>query len=239
MDARLKVLQSRVLRVFAAIDKHSFALAGGTALERYYFKHRFSRDLDFFTKRFDLTEIERITGIISRELNCQISKDAEFFTDLHAQVIFYMLKCEDMERPLKIDFVEDVVSSSPRIITFKDLPVYAAEEIYYQKIFTIAGTHEATDITGRSIFTGRNKARDAVDLYYLSRKIKPLHLYLKEFPRAQQRMFVRWARTYSRMDMKLAVLDLDIYDRKFDVRKMIKYIDDEIDQFIGEIIWKM
>lgn len=236
MDARLKEIQSQVLQVITGIDNHSFALAGGTALERYYLKHRFSRDLDFFTKSFDLIEIERIVKTIGRELNCPILKDAEFLTELHAKVIFYMLERDDLERPLKIDFVEDVISPSPRIKIFKGLPVYAAEEIYYQKIFAIAGTHEEIDITGRSIFTGRNKARDAVDVYYLSRKIQPLHIYLKEFPRSQQRMFVRWARTYSRMDMKLAVLDLDLYDRKFDVRKMIKYIDDEIDKFIREII---
>jgi len=218
------------------IDGHSFALAGGSALEMFYLNHRFSRDLDFFTRRYNGNEIEEIVGLLKKKLGYPVSKDIEIMTPHHARAVFYMLDALGLERPLKIDFIEEVLVSNPRVNMFKGLPVYRVEDIYYHKIFTIAGIRDATNGAGKYIFTGRDEPRDALDIYYLSRKVRPLHEFLEEIPDLQQRMFVAWARTYSRMDMKLGVLDLDIYDKKFDVREMIKHIDDEVEEFMRGIL---
>jgi predicted nucleotidyltransferase component of viral defense system len=48
MDKIIRQAQLEALRAFARTTK-SFALSGGTALELFYLKHRFSRDLDFFS----------------------------------------------------------------------------------------------------------------------------------------------------------------------------------------------
>ncbi len=236
MDRKLKNLQKKVLASVAKIDELSFSLAGGIALEIFYLHHRFSRDLDFFANRYDPDEIEKIVAGLRRDLGCQILKKMEFATPQNARVVFYHLEADGLELPLRIDFVEEVLLADPGIKIFNGLRVYDVEEIYSHKVFTISGSREDTDAVGRVLFSGRNQPRDAVDIYYLSKKVKPLHKFLSEVPRGQQHSFVRWAKTYSRMDMKLGVLDLEIYDQKFSAREMIKHIDNEIDKFVGGII---
>jgi len=236
MNEALRNIQKSVLKIVSGIRGHSFALAGGSALEMFYLKHRFSRDLDFFTRHFNESEIDKITVELKKKLRCPVSKEGEFITRQHARVMFYMVAAKGLERPLKIDFVEDVLTPNPRIKKFKGLSVYESKEIYYHKIFSIAGSYQDTDATGKIIFTGRDEPRDAVDVYYLSRKVQLLHEFLEGIPSLQQRMFVTWTRAYSRMDMKLAVLDLDIYDKKFNVRKMIKHVDDEVEKFIRGVL---
>ena len=58
MGGEIAEMQSEVLRVAAESGGFGFALAGGTALERYYLHHRFSRDLDFFSTAFDPARAE-------------------------------------------------------------------------------------------------------------------------------------------------------------------------------------
>ena len=236
MDEQLQELQSRVLRAVAGLGKHPFALAGGTALERYYFHHRFSRDLDFFSPRFDRNEIKRIVAGISAEIGLPIAPDTEFSTPEHARVARFITRAGKLDRPLRMDFVEDVICDCPRTRIIHGVPVYEAEEIYHHKINAVAGTRGETDATGREMPSGRNAPRDAVDIFYLSRGVKPLHMFLGNLPRTAQRMFVRWAQTYSRMDMKLGVLELDIYDRSFDVRDMIQQIDHEVEGFVRGVV---
>lgn len=50
MDKLLEY-QNKVLKLFTG-KMEDFYLAGGTALSRFYFNHRISYDLDFFTRSF-------------------------------------------------------------------------------------------------------------------------------------------------------------------------------------------
>ena len=68
MDNGIREIQQKVLQSMADIDGHLFALAGGSALEIFYLNHRFSRDLDFFTRRYDGNEIEEIVGLLKKKL---------------------------------------------------------------------------------------------------------------------------------------------------------------------------
>lgn len=45
-----------------------------------------------------------------------------------------------------------------------------------------------------------------------------------------------WYRTFSRQDLKLALIDLDIYELNFNSREMIVYLENEIKQFIRKVI---
>ena len=47
-------------------------LAGGTALARYYLKHRVSYDLDFFTKEFSRPKIESIISELAKTVGRKI-----------------------------------------------------------------------------------------------------------------------------------------------------------------------
>lgn len=236
MDLKIREAQKKVLKVLAQ-KRRSFALSGGSALELYYLKHRFSVDLDFFSPKYNITEIEDLVSEFRKCSNGKIKLETEFVTSGLARVRFYTMPVKDSTRPLKIDFVEDVLFESPRIKRFDGVPVYDVEHIYFQKIAAIAGTRQRKDSLGRPVIEwGRQEARDAFDIYLLSKKIRPLHVFLQEVPRQMQRGAVQWYRTFSRGEIKLGLMDLDIYDNKFDAKKMIIYLESEIKEFIRQVL---
>lgn len=236
MDKQLRTAQMAVLGIFAE-HAGSFALAGGTALEVYYLQHRFSRDLDFFSPRYPVKEIETVLAAVRRGYGQAPVLENEFRAPQRAHVRFYSLKVNGSSTPLKLDFVEDNLTAKPEIKKFKGVPVYSAEQIYLQKLVAIGGGRIETDAIGRETLGGRNEVRDAVDLYYLSRKIRPLRDFLKRAPRIQQRGMVHWYRRFSRQDFKLAFLDLEIYDRKLGAGEVIRYLEGEVKAFMeGELL---
>jgi len=235
MDNNIRKMQLRVLEIFSKAAK-TFALAGGTALELFYLKHRFSKDLDFFSSNYAIKEIENIVSQIKSGLKLQVKFENEFVATGHARVRFYTVGSKKTRTQLKIDFVEDVFFKSPVIRKFNNIPVYDVKNIYTQKIFAIAGICTTKNGFGKETATGRNEARDAFDVYMLSKQVKPLHIVIKNLPRVQQRGLVQWWRSFSRLDLKIGVMDLDIYQKKFDVSEMLSHLDDEIKKFIGEEI---
>lgn len=235
MDFKIRDAQLKILDAFSDTSK-SFALSGGTALELYYLKHRFSRDLDFFSPKYDLKEIKRLVLEFNKKIGVRMKLENEFITSNHAKVKFYTTSVRGSAFPLKIDFVEDVFFDKPIIKKFNDVPVYDVEHIYYQKIIAITGTRLSEDEIGREITAGRREIRDIVDIYFLSQEIQPLHLFLKELPREQQRGMIQWYRSFSRQEFKFEFLDLDIYDKKLDYSKIIIYLEDEIKRFIKEML---
>lgn len=235
MDKKIRQAENKILEAFSG-QKSSFALTGGTALELYYLHHRFSFDLDFFSSAYDYKEIERLISVFSSCLKRKIKFEAEFVSSNHARVRFYTMKVPKSDRPLKMDFVEDVIFKSPSIRKFKGVRVYDVENIYFQKICAVTDTTLREDETGREMIQGRNESRDAFDIYMLSRKIKPLHVFLKETPAEQQRGMIHWYRSFSRQELKLSLLDLDIYDKNFDSREMIIYLENEIKKFAKEVV---
>ena len=92
------------------------------------------------------------------------------------------------------------------------------------------------DDVGRQVTQGRKEARDAFDIYMLSKKITPLSIFLKKQPGYIKRGITHWYQTFSRQDLKLGLMDLDIYDKKFDAAQMIVYLDNQVKGFIKEMI---
>ena len=232
MDLRLRKTQLKILKVFATKAK-TFALSGGTALDLYYLHHRFSVDLDFFSPKYDFKEIDSIVAGFKKHADA-VNLESEFIAGGRARVRFYSIRLKEARRLLKIDFVEDVLFERPDIRKFERVPVYGVENIYLQKIVAIVGTRLGENGVGREIISGRKEARDVFDVYMLSKKIRPLHTFLHKVPRQTQRGMVQWYRSFSRQELKLALLDLDIYDRKFDAKEMVVYLEDEIKKFMKE-----
>lgn len=235
MDPVIKKMQKRVLTLFSKEAK-DFALAGGTALELYYLHHRFSWDLDFFSRRYNIAEIEGLVSAIKKKIDKRIRLESELMAAGRAKVRFYSLPVKGASRPLKIHFIEDVLIEKPNIKRKDGARVYSEKNIYLQKIAAIAGTQAGMDITGRPIQQGRNEARDAFDLYKLSTQIRPLHQFLHEAAVSYQKGMVHWYRTFSRQDLKLALLDMDIYDPRFDSREMIAHLESEMKLFARGVI---
>lgn len=238
MDTRIKEAQKRLLKIFSE-KATRFALAGGTALELYYFHHRFSWDLDFFSPTYDLVEIDRIMAGFQKQEKEKIELEAEFLLSGWAKVRFYSMPIKKASRPLKIDFIEDVLSKEPVVHVKEGIRVYSAEAIYFQKIAALTGTRPTVDPVGRSFRQGRNEARDVFDIYFLSRKIRPLHKFLQGVPVPYQKGMIHWYRGFSRQDLKLSLLDMDIYDPQFNSREMISYLENEIKQFAKGIIGEL
>ena len=234
MDKKLRTVQLQCLRVFTEKAK-TFALAGGTALELYYLHHRFSADLDFFSPVYDLKEIGTLVRAFAKQVG-PIKLESELTVAEKAKVRFYSLFAKGLSRPLKIDFVEDVLFDKPQVKKIKGVRVYSAKSIYLQKLVAICGLNPELDAIGREISRGRNAARDVFDLYWLSQKIEPLHRFLLRVSKTLQRGMVHWYRSFAREELKLALMDLDIYDKKFGPKAMVVYLEREIKKFIGEVI---
>jgi predicted nucleotidyltransferase component of viral defense system len=235
MNTKIRHAQRLILSVFSG-KANRFALAGGTALELYYLHHRFSADLDFLSPKYDMNEIRKLISAFEKEMPQKIRLESELTAGGKARVNFYTVRVTGSSRPLKIDFVEDVLFEKPAIRKIDGVRVYSAENIYFQKIAAISGTQPEIDETGRQFMEGRNESRDVFDVYMLSKKIQSLHMFLKTVPVLLQRGLVHWYRTFSRQDLKLALLGLDIYEPNFNSKEMIVYLENEMKQFIREVI---
>jgi hypothetical protein len=233
MNSDIRKAQKDVLKVFSCQAKN-FALSGGTALELYYLHHRFSLDLDFFSSEYNICEIDNLVYEFKKNLGQDLKLENELMIQDKAKVRFYTMALQNSERFLKIDFIEDIISVHPNIENFEGVRVYGAEDIYLQKITAITGTRATRDYIGREIIKGRNEARDVFDVYMLSKKIKPLHIFLQKTPDYVQRGIVQWYRRFSRNELKLALLELDIYFDDFNSKEMLIHLEDEIKKFIQE-----
>lgn len=238
MKAPDKTLRRVQLRLLEAVPRAAgtFALAGGTALELYYLKHRFSRDLDFFSPRYDLQEIAALVREFSLALGRPVELVGELVLPGRAKVRSYEAAGRGGAPSLKVDFVEDVLLAKPQVVRFKKIPVYGVLDIYFHKISALVGARQIQDQIGRDLPTGRREIRDMVDVYYLSRKITPLHKYLSGLSRSYQRGVIQWYRSYPRREAKLGVLDLAIYDKDFDPAEMIAHFDKQIGLFMKEVL---
>ena len=235
MDSKLREAQKLVLEAFSR-EKGDFALAGGTALELYYLHHRFSSDLDFFSKKYLVSEIDALVAAFEKYLDRKIRLESEFVSGNKAHVRFYTMPVKGSARPLKIDFVEDVVCVRPTIQKIDGVRVYSAKDLYLHKIAAISGTQVITDEVGRQVSEGRKEARDVFDVYKLSKKIQPLHIFLCGLSPQFQKGVVHWYRTFSRQELKLALMGLDIYDTEFNARELVIYLENEVKQFAKEAI---
>jgi len=235
MDKKLKNAQKLFLKAFTE-ETSLFALAGGTALELYYLKHRFSVDLDFFSPCYDAKEIDKIISFAQKSFDSKIILENELNVAGKARVRFYTVDIKEINRPLKIDFVEDVFLEKPVIKKINKVPVYSVEDIYRQKIIAISGITPQLDEIGREFIIGRRKTRDIFDIYELSKKVKPLSEFLKNMPQNFQRGMVHWYRTFPRKEFKLDFLDLDIYNKRIDSKEVIIYLEDQIKNFIADEI---
>ena len=101
---QLYPLQDKFLSFFNTQNDGLFYLTGGTALSRFYFQHRFSDDLDFFSVREMPDFRERVTAILNAAKKSGFSYEAETITD-H----FFRCFVKEKDVSLKIDFVNEVV----------------------------------------------------------------------------------------------------------------------------------
>jgi len=221
MKPALKTFQKKVLKILSGkID--DFYLAGGTALSLYYFQHRDSQDLDFFTREFSRARIQEVVTLLSKELRKKPALIAEESRKNMAKVAVYSLHISKDEY-MKVDFVQDWLGfiKEPRLIN--GIKVLSISDIYIRKIYAIVGTFQVKDSTGRKAASGgRQEAKDLYDLYCLSNTYMKLSVFAYRYCQQTTREgIIRWFRTYDRFYMKTGLLELGL-------KKNVDYTDIEL-----------
>jgi predicted nucleotidyltransferase component of viral defense system len=208
--SKITGFQKKVLDLLSG-KINDFYLVGGTALSLYYFHHRQSLDLDFFTTEFSTKRIEEIIGFLSSALKRKINIIAKQEQKNKVRVAVYSIPIARLE-VLKIDFVEDYMGliKPPKLIN--GINVASLEDIYLKKISAVSGTSEIEDATGRMVSRGnRQEAKDFLDLYCLSHTFMRLSEFVFKFCKpAIREGIIRWFRTYSRMEMKTGFMELEL-----------------------------
>jgi hypothetical protein len=223
----------RILKLLAnKLD--GFYLAGGTALSLFYFHHRESYDLDFFTKDFSKLKIEKIIADLSADIKSPIKLIGEQNQKDKAKMLVYELGI-DKEHSLRIDFVEDFYGLNMPIQKMNDIPVLSKEDIYLKKILTICGSMETIDSLGRKQFVGgRQDVKDFFDLYFLSSTFMPLSKFALEYcSKIQIESIIVWYNKYNREEIKLSLNDIRT-DKKVVFQEMERHFKLEIEQIVKQ-----
>ena len=90
-------LQDKVLQVLQSIES-DFYLTGGTALSRFYFHHRYSDDLDFFThnKKQFMAKVDQVLSSLNKKgLDFKLIQKSSSYAEILVQEV------------LRVDFVCD------------------------------------------------------------------------------------------------------------------------------------
>lgn len=120
-------------------------MTGGTVLSEFYFKHRLSEDLDFFSdKQFDS---KKIMSSISK-LGDTLKLKKIDHQNLTGQDTFYLYF--DIENFVKVDFSEFPFPHLGTFQKFNKLNISSVEDIATNKVHAI---------------TTRRRSRDYLDLY--------------------------------------------------------------------------
>lgn len=210
MKTKLIRFQEKVLKILADnID--DFYLVGGTALSLFYFKHRQSMDLDFFTQGFNKIRVFEIVKFLSASLNKKIELIAEESRKKRMKLLIYSVPV-DKNQSLKLDFIQDYLKCIKPLKVVNGIKVLSLEDIYIRKIYAAVGTFQEEDIIGRRIMKGgRQEAKDFYDLYCLSKIFMKLSDFSFRYgSQLMREAIIRWFRTYSRIEMKTGILELKL-----------------------------
>ena len=206
-----------------------FYLAGGTALSLFYFRHRLSVDLDFFTQNFSYPDIERIAGYLESALKKKMELKGQNLGGKIAKMAVYNIHFTAKDS-LKIDFVEDTVKLLAKTKTVDGISILSLEDIYLRKLYALAGVVKTLDDSGRDGFLGgRAEAKDLYDVYFLSHTFMPVSKFtLKYCDQVMREAVIKWFRTYDRMTMIDGLLGLKT-NRAADHKAIEKHFKKETD----------
>jgi len=228
MNSKISYIKDRQKKISRIVTEEfkTYYLTGGTALS-FYFDHRFSEDLDFFTQEYKKEDPGKIMDFISRKTGFTFRLDAEEDDPrlIPMKVYFLELKRENV---LKIDFVQDFEKNIKMIRS----GLHSIEDIYFRKISAAVGQTKKQNVVGKIIHTGRQSAKDLFDLYYLSKHHEPISDFLFEyFSYDRAESLIAWYRGFNKMKLKTELLDLI---PKISTAKIIRYLDGEILKKIPE-----
>ena len=213
-----------------------FYLAGGTALAKFYFQHRDSYDLDFFSQDYSTAKIRDLVRLIQTTTGKKMKLIQESRREGFAKISIYDLTLGKNES-LKIDFVEDVLPLLNPLKRVDGVDILSLDDIYLRKIYAISGTLPEMDKVGQKHFLGgRAEAKDFYDVYQMSSTYKRLSRFALEYCNdLQKEALIRWYHTYSRPEMKVVLMELRTRN-PVEFVILERHFKKEIDELIGEIL---
>lgn len=167
MPKVLSPLQARVLTLFFehGAAAHGYFLTGGTALSEYYFQHRCSEDLDFFSRA------ERDVSQDSREFqNFLESQALETAAELSSSTFTRLYVGPEK---LKVDLANDVKAQMAPVENFGGVMVDSLEDIAVNKVCALS----------------RHEPKDYIDLYFILSESAWTLEYLLERARLKDLVF--------------------------------------------------
>jgi len=235
MKPAIKNFQERILKALSG-RINDFYLAGGTALSLFYFQHRDSQDLDFFTHEFSKARIQEIVTLLSKELRKKPALIAEESRKNMAKVAIYSLHISKNEY-MKVDFVQDWFGFIKEPRSINGIKVLSIPDIYIRKIYAIVGTFQVQDSIGRKVASGgRQEAKDLYDLYCLSNTYMRLSIFAYRYCQQTIREgIIRWFRTYDRFYMKTGLLELSL-KKNIDYKDIELHFKKEVDKMLQKEI---
>ncbi|OGM31344.1 hypothetical protein A2630_05015 [Candidatus Woesebacteria bacterium RIFCSPHIGHO2_01_FULL_44_10] len=170
MSAYIKLQDKFLKAFFAGRFSQDFYLTGGTALAKFYFQHRESFDLDFFTQEqeIDFNEVNLEMVKIIERLGLKIEKQT--ITDTFLQ---YIVK-DKRKTELKIDLVKDIPVHFGIIQTKNKVRFDSLKNIGSNKILAIFGRVDPKDFV--DLFFILNKTNLSFKKLYEMAKQKDLGL---------------------------------------------------------------
>jgi predicted nucleotidyltransferase component of viral defense system len=145
---KLYPLQNQIFEQ-AAIYSDKLYLTGGTALARFYFQHRLSEDLDFFTTTDDLQ-------VIANDLRLRLLERGFTVETEKLEVYFARLYVQQADLTLKIEFAKEFNLVDPLLATQQGIYINSLEDLGANKI---------------SAFEDRAAIKDIIDLFYITQRI--------------------------------------------------------------------
>ena len=226
-EAELYPLQDKVFEI-ASIYEDRIYLTGGTALSRFYYHHRLSEDLDFFTTT---NELQLLANDLSERLRLQgFILEIERLDSYFARIFVI----QDNYR-LKIEFVREFNHIGSFLKSDRGIYINNLEDMGANKV---------------SAFEDRAEIKDIIDLYFITQTISLEHLF--EFADSK-RISVPYERllTINVQGIQgnvLSLLDLneveisnflDILKRRTEaeVKKKANLMMGNIQQIIDKLLW--
>jgi len=153
-ESALYPLQDKVFET-ASVYEDKIYLTGGTALSRFYYQHRLSEDLDFFTTT---NELQLLANDLSERLRLQnFILQIERLDSYFARIFVIQDNCR-----LKIDFVREFNHIGGFIKSEQGIYINNLEDMGANKV---------------SAFEDRAEIKDVIDLYFITQTISLEHLF--------------------------------------------------------------
>lgn len=148
---QLYPLQDKFLKFFNQINNDRFYLTGGTALSRFYFQHRHSDDLDFFSREELKDFRSTVTAILNEIKKFGLVVETETISDNFLRIFL-----KENEVSLKIDFVNEMAFHWGE---FKNFPLFYPVD------------NQTNILANKLTCISRYEVKDAADIWILTKKL--------------------------------------------------------------------